>query len=433
MPADRLPQSTPPMIDWSRIIQPGDQLVCSHMTSEPVALIHSLAQAELEIPFGITLGVPFSAAAAELPPSVVLTTFGGMGSAAALARSHRLRISLVPYSSCGAVFGAPQFAERSDIVLVSLARAPDGQLMLGASHGYIIEAARRARQVVVEVNALAPCIYGAAWPADIKVHAMLEVSYPPALAAESVASNVDLRIAEQVAALVPDGACLQVGIGSMPSAVLAKLVQHRHLGAHTGMLTDGMYRLIQSGAMDHSRKGRERGLAVIGSVYGSQELYRYCHLNRSVELREPEFTHSPAVIAQLSDFLALNSAIEVDLLGQVNAEVIRLSDGSMRYVGGVGGLNDFIRAARFAPRGQSIVALPSRTRADSSGKTKIVARLSGPVTVAAVDADLVVTEHGVARLRDATIEHRVQQMLAIADPSEREALTHSARELGLLH
>lgn len=305
-------------------------------------------------------------------------------------------------------------------------------MFLGASQGYIVDAARRARRVVAEINAQAPCVFGAPWPADIVLDAVVEVDYPVAHASDTVPGDAEVRIAAQVAGLVPDGACLQVGIGSLPSAMLAALADHRHLGIHSGMLTDAMHRLVLSGAIDHSRKPAGSRRTVTGCVYGSEALYRHVHLNPGVELRSPDDTHSAAAIARLPDFAALNSAIEVDLLGRMNSESVRGADGTVRHVGGVGGLNDFLRAARHAPRGQAVIALPARTAAGAKGRARIVAQLSGPATVAAEDADVVVTEHGIARLRDAAGDVRVRSMLAIAAPEDRDALAAFARESGLL-
>ncbi|MES2531392.1 MAG: acetyl-CoA hydrolase/transferase C-terminal domain-containing protein [Pseudomonadota bacterium] len=421
-------------VDWPALLRPHDRLVCSHMTSEPVALLRSLCAAAPAVPLSLMLGVPFTLAAAEAPAHVSLSSFGAMGSAAAIGRGRALQIGMAPYGRCAEPFEQPAVA--CDVALVSLAQAPDGRLMLGASHGYIVEAARQARHVVAEINAQAPCVPGAAWPEDIPLGTAVATDYPLAQAAPVRGDAVDLLIARHVAALVPDGACLQVGLGAMPSAVLAALSAHRHLGVHSGMLTDALHDLIVSGAIDHSRKPVGSRHAVVGSVYGHAALYRFSHLNPDVSLREPRYTHGAAVIASLPDFVAINGAIEVDLLGQVNAEAVPDdADGlhhGLRYVGGIGGLNDFVRGARAAPRGRSIIALPSRTRPGAAGRARIVASLSGPATVAAMDADIVVTEHGVAHLRDADLGDRVRRMLAIADPSDREALERTAHARGLL-
>ncbi|CAN5268719.1 acetyl-CoA hydrolase/transferase C-terminal domain-containing protein [soil metagenome] len=421
-------------VDWSSLLRPHDRLVCSHMTSEPVALLRSLCSASPAMPLALMLGVPFTRAAADAPAHVSLSSFGAMGSAAGIGRGRPLQIGMAPYGRCAEPFEQP--AAACDVALVSLARAPDGRLMLGASHGYIVEAARQARHVVAEINAQAPCVPGAPWPDDIPLGTVVATDCPLAQAAPVRGEAVDLQIARHIAALVPDGACLQVGLGAMPSAVLAALSAHRHLGVHSGMLTDALHGLMLSGAIDHSRKPAGSRHAVVGSVYGSAALYSFSHLNPAIALREPRYTHGAAVIASLPEFVAINGAIEVDLLGQVNAEAVpEAVDGlqpDLRYVGGIGGLNDFVRGARAAPRGRSIVALPSRTRPGAAGRARIVASLSGPATVAAMDADIVVTEHGVAHLRDADLGDRVRRMLVLADPSDREALERTAHARGLL-
>ncbi len=418
------------LIDWQAIVRPHDQLVCSHMTSEPVVLLEALGQMPPDVPFGVMLGVPFTMAASGLPAHVTLTTYGGMGSARALAHSRTLNMSRTPYSQCEAEYVSG--AQPSDVVLVSLSRAPDGCLYLGASHGYIIEAARRARLVMAEINARAPCVFSSRWPDDIAIQHAIEVDYALAPTSDEPVNDVttEALIAAHVAAWVPDGACLQIGIGSLPSALLSALASHRHLGVHSGAMTDAMHALIQRGAIDHSRKPVGCRHAVIGSLYGSPALYDFAHLNDQVELRAPSYTHHSQTIAGLHNFVAINSAIEVDLMGRVNAEAVRTQNGELRYVGGVGGLNDMVQGAFLAPGGRAIMALPSRTEKGFAGRPRIVAQLSGTATVAGAYADLVVTEHGVAQLKGRTATERIQHMLAIADPQDREQLAVQARALG---
>jgi acyl-CoA hydrolase len=417
---------------WDILVRPRDRVVCSHMTSEPVALLRALGAAAAQSApdrqsFSIYLGVPFSDAADLFPPQTEFITFGGMGTAGALARRHRTHVSLTPYRLCGDAFGSG--AQRADVALVSLARSADGSLTLGAAHGYIVDAARRARVVIAEINAQAPAVPGAPWPDDIPIDTAVEVSYPLANAPAARSSELEQAIAGHVAPLIADGACLQVGIGALPSAVLAQLAHHRALGLHSGMLTPPLWQLIESGTIDNSRKRQAAGISTIGCAYGDAVLYAAVHDRATLQLREPRYTHGGEVIAGLDDFVALNSAIEVDLFGQANAETVPGRNGELRYVGGVGGLNDFIRAARLAPRGQAVIALPSR---QPDGRPRIVARLGGPATVAASDADIVVTEHGVARLRDASLDQRARRLIAIADPADRDGLNLAARSMGLL-
>lgn len=418
--------------DWPAIVRAGDHVVCSHMTAEPVALLRALAASNAhDGRLDVFLGVPFSLAAGEFSAATRLTTFGAMGSAGALSHRHTTRLSVAHYSRCGDAFTAG--AARADVVLVSLARSADGSLCLGASHGFALDAARRARTVVAEVNASAPAVLGAPWPDDIAIAHSVEVDYPIAVAAAPRVSEVEQAIARHVAALVDDGACVQVGIGSLASAVVEGLRSHRFLGIHSGMMTAALQQLVELGAVDNSRKAIDRGVSVTACVYGDAALYAAAAANPALRLREPRYTHGAGVIASLSDFVALNSALEVDLLGQVNAEATIGSDGRLRQVGGVGGLNDFVRGARAALGGRAIVALPSRQppRGGGNGAARIVARLSGPATVAAADADIVVTEHGVADLRHASSDERARRLVAIAHPDDRGDLAAAARKLGL--
>jgi len=420
-------------LDWSGLVRRRDHIVCSHMTSEPVALLRALAASGAhDGDFAIFLGVPFSDAASGFPAATSFTTFGAMGSAGALSRSHATRVSLAHYSQCGDAFAAG--AEVADVVLVSLARGPGGALFLGASHGFVLDAARQARLVVAEVNAAAPAVLGAPWPADIAIGHAVEVDEPIAVAAAPRVSDVERAIAGHVAALVDDGACVQVGIGSLASAVVEGLRGHRFLGIHSGMMTPALQRLVELGAADNSRKEIDAGVSITACVYGDAALYAAAHASPALRLREPRYTHAADVIARLGRFVGLNSALEVDLGGQANAESTTGADGRVRQVGGVGGLNDFVRAARHSAGGRAVIALPSRQPARggaASGAARIVARLSGPATIAAADADVVVTEHGVANLRHASLDERARRLIAVAHPEDREGLSAAARTLGL--
>lgn len=418
-------------IDWSRVVRRGDRIVCSHMTSEPVALLRSLADAGLyEGRFQVFLGVPFSDAGTYFSSNTRFKVFGGMGSAGALARTHKTLVSVQHYSQCQQAFVSG--AEGADVVLVGLARSSDGKLYLGAAHGYVLEAARRARCIVAEINAAAPAVCGAPWPMDLHIDLIVETDYPLAKPAAISISEVERSIAGHVSPLVLPGACLQVGIGSLPSAVLAGLNSHRNLGLHSGMLTPALWHLIEQGVINNSSKAIDAGVSVVGCIYGDASLYAAVRSNTAFSLRPPDYTHAAATIAQLARFTAINSALEVDLLGQMNAETVLTPGGALRQVGGVGGLNDFVRGARHAAQGLSVVALPSRqaTRDGTPGTPRIVAALSGPATVAAADADVIVTEYGVARLRDATLDERARALIAIAHPDDREALLAAATRSG---
>jgi len=228
--------------------------------------------------------------------------------------------------------------------------------------------------------------------------------------------ETDRLVAAQVAALVPDGAVIQTGVGAIPAAVMAALAGHRDLGYHSGSAPDGLADLVEAGVITNARKERDRGVSVTGILLGSQRLMRWADRNPLLRMAGPEESHAVRVIAGLSRFHAINSALEVDLTGQIGAEV-----AGGRHLGAVGGQVDFARAARWSEGGRSIVALPSVT---PRGESRIVPR-AGIVTCARSDADTVVTEHGAAELRGCDLDERARRMIAIAAPDHREALARA--------
>jgi len=409
-------------LPWDTWLQPDTRIMCSHMTSEPRALIQSLARTDLPPGLTVELGVPFSMDALALPDSASLYVMGGMGAAAALARQRKIHIDRKEYLSF-----ANDYANdicKADIVLISLAIAKDGSLHLGASHGAAVDAASNARVVVAEINSAAPVVSGSPWPLDIPISHRVDCQYPVA----TIQTTADRReqesaIAKHLASVIPDGACLQVGIGAIPAAVLSALDSHRHLGIHTGMLGDALYQLIKSGVVDNTLKPAGLRKSIAGCIYGEESLYAAVENRPEIELAHPARTHSLPILRQIDKFTAINSAIEVDLLGRVNAETVLAADGTRRSVGGLGGLPGFVRGALSADGGQSIIALPALTRYDGTGRSRIVPALEAEVTLDETLADIVVTEFGVAHLRGASPAQRRERMLAISSPDVRATLS----------
>ncbi len=204
-----------------------------------------------------------------------------------------------------------------------------------------------------------------------------------------------------------------MGIGAIPDAVLGALRQHRDLGVHSGSLGDGVAQLMQAGVITNARKNRDRGVSIGGVLLGSRVIHEFAHDNPAIQLRSTAYTHDADVLASLNQLVAINSAVEVDLTGQVNSEV---AAGS--YVGAVGGALDFLRGAARSRGGLPIIALPTTAGASS----RIVTRLTGPVTIPRSDAGLIVTEYGVADLRGKNLRQRVECLLKIAAPQHRSAL-----------
>ncbi len=260
-----------------------------------------------------------------------------------------------------------------------------------------------------------PALPGGAWPDDIRIDYRLDATTPLPEYRASHPGAVEQRIGQYVASLIPDGATLETGIGAIPDAVLAALGQHRHLGVHSGMIGDGMIPLIEKGVIDNSTKPCDQGLTCFGLLMGTRKLMAFARDNPALKLIPTAKSHAFELIASIPRFHAVNSAIAIDLTGQINAET---ADG--HYIGAIGGQNDFVRGAMASEGGKSIIALPSTAKGGTL--SRIVTRLDGPVTCPRSDADYVVTEWGIAALRDKTLTERAKALKAIAHPDFRETL-----------
>jgi len=413
-------------IDFTGLIRPGDTVVVGQASGEPTVLAEALVRQRHAIgPVRVFVGALFSRSfAPEATDGLTFAGYGAIGGAGALARAGRLDVVPAQYSRLPGLFADGILP--ADVVLLQLAR-DGGRLGLACNHDYSLAAARRARLVVAEVNRQAPWCFGAELPADLRVDLTVETDHPLAELAPARIGAVEDRIARLVAERIPDGAVIQTGIGAMPDAILGALAGHRDLGVHSGMIGDRIADLIAAGAVTNARKPFDAGITVGGSLFGTARLFGFADRNPSLRLVPPEVSHGVDVMARLPGFSAINSAVEVDLSGQVNAEVAGSGTGA-RYVGAVGGQVDFVRAGNLAPGGRSIIALPSTAR--DGAVSRIVASLDGrPVTSLRSDADLVVTEWGVAELKGRTLAERVRRMIAIAAPAFREGLERAAHGL----
>lgn len=408
-------------IDFPALLRPGDRIVCGQGPAEPLTLTRRLmAQAEalppVEVFVGPLLSGTFTPETVRVTP-LRFSSFGAMAGAARLWAAGLLDVVPSHYSAFDAAVGAGDW--RADVVLLQLAPPRGGGgYSLGLINDYAGQAARHARLVIAEVNPDTPWTYDAALPEIIGTLVLVAAQHPPLDVPRSAMGATAQAIARQVAALVPDGATLQIGIGAIPDTVLSALSGHRELGIHSGVIGDGLVELISAGIVTNAAKGRDTGLTVTNAIYGGALARAHAHANPAVRVRPARDTHSHHVLGALNRLFAINSGLEVDLAGQVNAEM-----AGAAYVGGTGGLLDFARGAMASPGGRSIIALPSTAR---GGKvSRIVPRLS-TVTVPKTDADMVVTEHGVADLRGATLKERVRRLIAIADPTFREDLERAA-------
>lgn len=399
--------------DPAAFLRAGDRVIVGQAAAEPLTLTEAVAEAADRIgDLELFLGVGFSRTfTGQSPAALRFAAYGAMGTAADIARAGRLDPLPMPYSELGAAFASG--AQRADVVLLQLAETAEG-FNLGLANDYTVEAARRARTVIAEVNPQVPATGRAALPADIRVDVLVEAKGPPLCVPSMPVDATAERIAGHISGLVPEGATIQIGIGSIPDAILSVLKGHRNLGFHSGVMTDRVLDLIEAGALTNAAKSFDQGVSITNTVIGTERLYRYADRNPAVAVPPSPYTHGLAVLSRLPSFFAINGGLEVDLAGRVNSE----SAGG-KPTGGTGGLIDFIRGARASQGGRGIIALPSTA---AGGKlSRIVPRVAA-VTLGPSDADMVVTEHGVADLRWATAAERARRLIAIADPRFREEL-----------
>jgi acyl-CoA hydrolase len=314
-----------------------------------------------------------------------------------------------------------------DAVLVN-ATPPDahGFCSLGVSVEAMKAALRAARTVIVQLNRAMPRTLGDSFIHVDQIDLAVEVDSPPYELASAPIGEVERRIGEHVAALVSDGATIQLGIGAIPAATARALTGHHDLGIHTEMFTDAVVELVEAGVVTGARKERNRGKIVAAFMMGSRPLYAFVDDNPMVEMRSVDFTNDTHVIRSFRGMTAINSAIEVDLGGQVAADSI----GSRIY-SGVGGQMDFVRGAALASEGKAIIALPSTAAAGSI--SRISAELSPGAGVVTTRAHVrtIVTEWGVAELFGRSLRERAAALIGIAHPDHRDRLTSEARRLGL--
>lgn len=315
-----------------------------------------------------------------------------------------------------------------DVALIALS-PPDehGFCSFGVEVGTTKPAAESARIIIAEVNRQMPRTLGDSFIHVSRLTHVVEVDHPLPEAPQGGSSPQQMRIGEHIAEMIPDGATLQMGIGSIPDAVLQNLGGHKDLGIHTELFSDGVVSLFERGIITCSRKSFHPGKMIAGFLFGSQKLYDFVDNNPIVELHPTDYVNDPFNIAQNDNMVAINAALQVDLTGQVCADSI----GPVLY-SGVGGQVDFIRGAARSKGGLPIIALPSTAKNDEISRISPLLPEGSGVTTTRNDVHYVVTEYGVASLYGKSIRQRARELINIAHPKFREQLTASAQELGYL-
>jgi acyl-CoA hydrolase len=378
------------MVDLASLIRPGDGILWGQACAEPQTLVEALVgQRESFSGARVFLGSSYSGIVQPAHADHLrLTSYCGTGTNRALADAGVLDVLPAPYSQLGNLIRGR--AIPADVVLLQVS-PPNarGEYSLGLGVEYLAPALRAARLVVAEVNDRVPWTHSEPLLTRADFALLIDTSREPPQLPYRI-GELERSIARHAAAFIPDGAVLECGIGNLPNAVLSELRGRKGLRFHSGAIPDGI---------------AELGLARVdgGALMGSRALFDWARENPALTLRSCDYTHGAAVLAKLERFVAINSAVEVDLTGQVNGEVARGS-----YVGAVGGALDFVRAANQSPGGVSIVCLPAN---------RIVEKLEGPVATPRSEAGVVVTEKGAADLRGCSLRERQRRLAAISGSS----------------
>jgi acyl-CoA hydrolase len=379
------------MVDLASVIRPGDGILWGQACAEPRTLVEALLRERSQLSgCGVFLGSSYSGLVRpEHADHLRLSSYCGTGSNRALADAGLLEIIPAPYSQFG--FLIRNRAIRCDVAMVQVSPPnPRGEYSLGLGVEYMAEALRVARAVIAEVNDQVPWTYTEPLLGEKDFALKIATSRPPIALPRADPSGIDRLIAQHAAPYVPEGATLETGIGALPNAILSGLGSRRDLRIHTGAICDSVVDLNPSAC--HG-----------GALIGTQRLFDWARENAVLRLRSSDYTHGAATLSRIERFVAVNSAVEVDLTGQVNGELARGS-----YVGAVGGALDFVRAANQSPGGVSIIAVSS---------SRIVEQLSGPVSVPRGEAGVVVTERGAADLRGCSLRERERRLRAISGNS----------------
>lgn len=408
-------------IELRAFIRPGDTVTFGQGTAEPQTLTEALVaqRADFGGRFRVFLGSAFTETfAPEHRDCIDFLGVGGIGTNRRLTKAGCLDVIPCHVSSIPDLIRSGVVPV--DVLMVQVSPPNEkGEYSPALANDFMRVAAERARVVIAEVNARVPQATCMAPLTASDIDVVVETDRPLIQLPAAKVGELECQVAKHVDAYIPDRATLQVGIGAIPEAIMALLTQRRDLGLHSGMIGDSVVDLMEAGVITNAGKGIDPGVSVTGVLFGTDRLYRFAHRNPAIRVCPIDYTHGADTLGRLKRLVSINSALEVDLTGQVNAEVL----GS-EYVGAVGGQVDFVRAAARCKDGVSIIAFASSAKGGAI--SRIVPRLSGPVTTPRSDVDIIATEHGAVRLRGLPLGERVKAMISIAAPQHREALLKEA-------
>lgn len=296
----------------------------------------------------------------------------------------------------------------------------DGYCSYGISADLAVSAVESAKIVIAQINKSIPYLYGGARIHISKIDYGVECDIPPVALEFGAPTAIESSIGNYIAAEIEDGATLQIGVGGIPNAVLNGIKNHKHLGLHTEAMTDGVVRLMEEGVIDNSQKKNHTGISIGSLALGSKKMYDFLNYNKKTEFYDVAYTNDPQIIRQNPKVVAINSALEIDLTGQICADSI-----GETIFSSVGGQHDFMYGGALSQGGKTFIALPSTT---NKGKGKILPTLTpgAGVVTTRFQTQYVVTEHGIVYLRNLDLAQRAKALISIANPADREELEKAA-------
>lgn len=405
----------------ARHIHSGDRVALAHSVGEPQALVNAMLDnyqnyENVEICHMLALGPCKYTQPQYAGHFWHNSLFAGPGSRAAV---NDARADYTPN-----LFGeSPRlFADGIipiDVALITLS-PPDerGYCSYGVTVDYTKCITEHSKLVIAQINKYMPRTYGDTLVHIDDIHLAVECDEPLFKRPIIPIGDTEQKIAAHCASLIDDGACIQLGIGSIPDAILNFLGEKNDLGVHSEMLCDGALGLLRAGNINNSRKQINRGVSVVTYLYGRDELYDYARLNPKIEIHPVNYVNSPIVIGQNDNVVSVNSALSVDLIGQVAADSI----SAEKIFSGAGGFVDFVRGASFSKGGKSIIAMPSTAMGGKMSRIVDQFDAGRPVTLSRFETHYIVTEYGIANLRGRTLRERARSLIEITHPDFRDGL-----------
>lgn len=408
-----------------KLVRSGDSICCQGGASVPVLLQEALARRHAELR-DVTITSGFNVHKDPAPFCKPEYKDSFLVNSIFLSADQRKHVaegygSMTPafLGEVPALFRSGEFPVDVAFITCSL---PDenGYCSYGISADIAVSAAEVARDVIALVSPNIPYLYGDCLIHESKISAAVLCDVAPFAMTFGEPTPIEAAIGANVASKIPDGACLQIGVGGIPNAILNGIKHHQHLGLHTEAMTDGVIRLIKEGVIDNSLKKVHPGVSIAALAIGSKDMYGYIDHNKTMEFYDVAYTNNPFLIAQNPRACAINSAIEVDLTGQVCADSI-----GETIFSSVGGQHDFMYGCSLSEGGRTFIALPSRT---AKGKGKIVANLApgAGVVTTRFQTQYVATEYGIVYLRGKSLAERAKLLISIAHPEDREELEKAA-------